>query len=378
MRRFIRAAALGSLFSVVALASAAVAPLRAQEVYATPTLEGDRAKAANDYVIKRMGAGFAGTILVAQKGKVVLRGGYGMANREKGIPWSTTIVAPLGSVSKVFTAAAIVDLWDRKILAPTDKMGKFFSRYTIPSTAGITVQQLLTHTSGLDTFGGDDFEKVALIDFLNRSLGKDPPAKPGTMRTSNIGFSLLAAIVEREGGLTMDSFLRRRFFNFAGITRTGYILPTVPVDSLAVGYLNDVRRGTLVDSLAPLRGDFWNLYGNGGMQGSAEDMFLWVKALKEGKVLTKAGRDAMWSPQARRPDGAEYGYGWSVRRDAKGQLEQVSNTGSDGVFLASLNYFPQEDLFVYVASNVGGRESMLSATISGVLRVMLGGEAPTP
>ena len=106
--------------------------------------------------------------------------------------------------------------------------------------------------------------------------------------------------------------------------------------------------------------------------------YLWIKALKEGKILTKAGREALWAPQAQRPDGAEYGYGWSVRRDAKGQLEQVSNMGSDGVFLASLNYLPQQDLVVYVASNVGGRESMLSATISGVLRIMLGGEAPTP
>jgi CubicO group peptidase (beta-lactamase class C family) len=350
----------------------------AQDVYAAPTLDGDRAKAANEYVIKRMAAGFAGTVLVAHKGTIVLRGGYGLANHERGIPWSTTIVAPLGSVSKVFTAAAIVDLWDRRILTPTDKLGKFFPKYTVPSTAGITVHQLLTHTSGLDAFSGDDFEKVTLIDFLKRSVGKEPPAKPGSMRTSNVGFSLLAAIVEREGAMSMDSFLRRRLFNFAGITRTGYNLPSVPVDSLAVGYVNGERRGTLVDSIAPLKGDFWNLYGNGGMQGSAEDMYLWVKALKDGKVLTKAGRDALWAPQVRRPDGAEYGYGWSVRRDAKGQLEQVSNTGSDGVFLASLNYFPQEDLFVYVASNVGGRESMLSATISGVLRIMLGGEAPTP
>ena len=371
-------AVLGTLLAGWAMLSALIAPLQAQEVYSTPTLEGPRATAASAYVVSRMSAGFAGAILVAHHGKVVLRGGYGMANRERGIPWSTSIVAPLGSVTKVFTAAAVVDLWDRKLLAPSDKLGKFFPRFTTASTADLTVQQLLTHTSGLDTFSGDDFEKIGLSEFLTRTLGSAPKSAPGTMRTSNIGFSLLAAIVERVGGLSMDSFLRRRLFNFVGMTHTGYNLPNLPSDSMAVGYLNDIRRGTLIDSLAPLGADFWNLYGNGGMQGSAEELYLWVRALADGKVLSAQGRRAMWAPQARRPDGAEYGYGWSVRRDAKGELEQVSNSGSDGVFLASLNYFPQEDLFVSVVSNVGGRESMISSTISGVLRVMLGGESPPP
>ncbi len=380
MRRFARRLTLATASAALALTSAPLLDqgLGAQDVYATPTLEGPRATAANDYVVKRLSAGFAGTILVAQKGKVIWRGGYGMANHERGIPWSTTIVAPIGSVTKIFTAAAVMDLWDRQLLTPTDKMSKFFPKYTNSGTAGITVHQLLTHTSGLETFSGEDFEKLTLVDFLTKTLGGTPPARPGTMRTSNVGFSLLAAIVERGGGLSMDSFLRRRLFNFAGMTHTGYVLPTVPQDSMAVGYVNGVRRGSLADSLAPLRGDFWNLYGNGGMQATAEDMYLWVKALTSGKVLTKTSRAALWAPQVRRPDGAEYGYGWSVRRDAKGVVEQVSNTGSDGVFLASLNYFPQQDLFVYVASNVGGRESMISGTISGVLRVMLGGEAPTP
>ena len=193
-------AVLGTLLAGWAMLSALIAPLQAQEVYSTPTLEGPRATAASAYVVSRMSAGFAGAILVAHHGKVVLRGGYGMANRERGIPWSTSIVAPLGSVTKVFTAAAVVDLWDRKLLAPSDKLGKFFPRFTTASTADLTVQQLLTHTSGLDTFSGDDFEKIGLSEFLTRTLGGTPKSAPGTMRTSNIGFSLLAAInIETNG-----------------------------------------------------------------------------------------------------------------------------------------------------------------------------------
>jgi CubicO group peptidase (beta-lactamase class C family) len=368
----------------IALATLSVAhpaALAAQQIYATPTLEGERATLAADWIAKRMSAGFAGTVFVAVKGKVVLRGGFGLANAERGIPWSTSLVAPIGSVSKVFTAAAVMDLWDRRLLSPDDRLDKFFPEYVTAPTAAITLRQLLTHTSGLAPFSGDDFEPMPLDRFLDRVLSTTPPNPPGTVRSSNVGFSVLAAVVERMSGLPLDDYLQSRILTVPALRHIGYELPAVRADSMVAGLVERGRRGIFLDSLAPrttLRGDYWNLYGGSGMQATAEALFGFVRAVAGGAILTKRSREALWAPQARRPDGAEYGFGWSVRRDTKGRLEQVSHSGSDGVFLASLNYFPQDELFVYVGSNVAGREAMLSATISGVMRIMRTGELPPP
>jgi len=211
---------------------------------------------------------------------------------------------------------------------------------------------------------------------LKKSLGAPPVSPPGVVFAySNVAFSVLGAIVEKLSGTTLDEYLQTRFFQPLQMKRTGYRLANVPRDSLANGYFNGKSIGNVLDSLARLGRDYWNLYGNGGMQSSPDDMFRWFRALRNGKVLTAPSRAALWAPQAIRGNGAEYGYGWSIRRDSTGTVEQVSHSGSDGVFVSTITWIPQGDVFVFTVSNFG-QEQFAGATVAGVLRIMRGGSAP--
>lgn len=349
---------------------------QAQGLYSTTALEGPRAAAAHKWILTRLSSGFSGSVIIAEGDKVVLRAGYGVANAEKGIPWSTTMVGQIGSISKQFTAAAIMDLWDRKLLKPTDTVGKFFPRLASRATRRITIHQLLSHTSGLPDYAGDDFERAPRDSMLKKVLSVAPLSKPGTaFAYSNAAYSVLAAIVEKVSGKSLEEYLRTRFFVRLKMQNTGYQLAGIPRDSLAMGYFNGKPIGNVLDSIAPLGKDYWNLYGNGGMQSSPEDMYRWFRALREGKVLTAVSRRALWSRQAKRGTGAEYGYGWSIRRDSTGKLDQVSHSGSDRVFVSTLTWIPKGDVFVYTVTNFG-QEQYVGATVAGILRIMRGGTAP--
>ena len=121
----------------------------AQEPSPPVTLDGKRAEAAHAWLLSRERGGFAGAVLIEQDGKVVLRGGYGLANRERNLHWTTATIGPIGSLTKQFTAAAIMDLWDRGLIAPSDSLRKVFPTLVSRETAQITIDQLLSHTSGL-------------------------------------------------------------------------------------------------------------------------------------------------------------------------------------------------------------------------------------
>ena len=372
----VRRLALPSILAILAFIPGVPGAAQAQGLYSTSTLEGPRAAAVHKWMLSRLSSGFSGAVLIAEGDNVVLRAGYGVANAEKGIPWTSSIVGQIGSISKQFTAAAIMDLWDRKLLKPTDSVGKFFPTFTTKATRGITIHQLLSHTSGLPDFIGDDFESEPRDSMLKKALRRAPLSPPGALfSSSSVAFSVLAAIVEKVSGKTLDSYLHSRFFTPLKMQNTGYLLTNVARDSLAMGYFNGKPIGNVLDSIAPLGRDYWNLYGNGGMQSSPEEMFRWFRALRNGKVLTARSRAALWAPQSVRGNGAEYGYGWSIRRDSAGALEQVSHSGSDRVFVATITWIPQGDIFVYMVSNFG-QEQYVAATVAGVLRIVRGGTAP--
>jgi len=140
---------IGALAAVLSHQASSTSVLHAQALYAAPVVNGSLAESANKWLLSRMSAGFSGAVLIARGDDVLLRAGYGLANAEKGIPWTTSMGGQIGSISKQFTAAAIMDLWDRRLLRPTDSVGKFFPAFATSATRGIPIHQLLSHTSGL-------------------------------------------------------------------------------------------------------------------------------------------------------------------------------------------------------------------------------------
>ena len=339
-----------TLTAATAMATMSAAPTPAPvQVQAK---HGALAEAIDSTLSERAAGGFSGAIIIEQHGRLVLKAGYGWANRERQIPFTPSTIAQVGSLTKQFTAAAIVDLAMQGKLGFTDTLGQYLA-HVPPRAASITIHQLLTHTAGLPPDCGDDFDRVARDELVSWCLANvTPPATP-TFAYSNLGFSLLAAIVETVSGRPLEDYLADRFFKPLKMSRTGYFFADALHDSLAVGDTSGVVEPPISDRMRALAPAFWNLKGNGGIQASAEDMYTWYQALKNGPVITASMRHALITPHARRDDDVSYGYGWFVRVGPDSQVVQVSHTGSDGVFFSAFVWRPIDKFFYYVVTSTG-------------------------
>ena len=341
--------------ALILAASAAMASLSVAHAQAPIRVDVNRgvlAQTIDSDLSERVASGWSGAIIVEHNGTLVLKAGYGWANRARHIPFTPSTIAQVGSLTKQFTAAAIVDLAMQGKLAFTDTLGQHLAQ--VPArAAGITIHQLLTHTAGLPPDCGDDFDRVSREDLVSRCLANvTPPATP-TFLYSNLGFSLLAAIVETVSGRPLEDYLADRFFKPLKMTRTGYFFEDAVRDSLASSDTSGVVEPPISDRLRALAPAFWNLKGNGGMQASAEDMYTWYQALSHGPVVTPSMRRALITPHVRRDDEVSYGYGWFVRVGADGQVVQVSHTGSDGVFFSAFVWRPVDRFFYYLVTSTG-------------------------
>jgi CubicO group peptidase (beta-lactamase class C family) len=321
-------------------------------------------------------AGFNGAIIVEHDGGLVLDAGYGWANRERAIPFTTSTIAQIGSLTKQFTAAAVVDLSRRQKLRIDDALSDHLQN--VPARArSITLHQLLTHTAGFTEDCGGDFERVTREELVSRCLAAFNPAAHRPFTYSNLGYSLLGSVVETVSGTTLEGYLRERFFEPLGMNDTGYFFEERDRRRLAFGYAGGQAVPPISERLQAMNGAFWNLKGNGGMQASAKDMHRWYRALSEGDGITPAMRKALTSPQTWRDKQVAYGYGWFVRTGESGEVEQVSHTGSDGVFFSAFVWRPRERFFYYLVTNAG--EKIGAETASLVLkRFRESMSAPTP
>ena len=296
--------------------------------------------------------GFSGSVLVAVDGAPVLARGYGMADREAGIPVTPETVFDVGSITKQFTAAAILKLQDEGKLRVTDPVSRWLPG--VPADrAGMTLHHLLTHSAGLDdTFGGD-YQVAERDSTVAVILGSELLWAPGTQyRYSNAGYTLLAAIVEAASGMPYERYLQARLFAPAGMTRTGYMAPEWRPGELAVGYRAGERWGTPTDHRWAPDGPYWNLRGNGGILSTPFDLLRWHNALAGDAILSDSARRAMWTPHVPEdPEGSShYGYGWAIFSTARGGT-LIAHNGGNGVFFADFRRYVDDGVTVIVMSN---------------------------
>ncbi len=296
-----------------------------------------------DFVLSRYAEyGFNGVILVARKGQVVLERGYGLANRERGIPNTPATLFEMNSLTKPFTAAAVLQLEAAGKLKTTDSIGRYLGEMPAAKLAA-TIDQLATHTAGLVP-EGTELDESSRTGFINSVKQVPPESPPGeAYRYTNAGYSLLAAIVEIAGREPFDDYLRRNFFRPAGLRNTGFRKDFESSDPrLAVGY-----GGTpAAYGPEPPNAYTWGTIGAGGVVSTVRDMYLWLKALQGEKILSAAQRRKMFQP---RPEPRE-GYGWHVEADTGG-IHFIHKGGGSRSFASQILYFPREDLTIVWASN---------------------------
>jgi CubicO group peptidase (beta-lactamase class C family) len=298
--------------------------------------------------------GFAGTVLVAQNGEPVIAEGYGLANREKAIGWTPSTVSTIGSITKQFTAAAILVLQEQDKVNVQEGLDKYFS--DVPDDKSkITLHHLLTHSSGIvDPPNIDDFDQNTREEYVRIILEAPLESEPGERyEYANANFSLLGAIVELETGKSYEVALHELIFQPAGLKETGYTLPEWDEERLAIGYVGDERWGTVLERPMADDGPYWALRANGGIYSTSEDMLRWAQALLGNRVLSPESRDAMWTPHVDESNGdgsSFYGYGWVV--DRKHIPHVVMHNGGNGILFADFAIMPDENIVAFVQTNV--------------------------
>lgn len=303
--------------------------------------------------------GFSGTVLVARKGEILLHKGYGLCERRAKKPCTLDTVYDIASITKHFTAAAILKLEVQGKLRVTDSIAKHLP--DVPADRGVlTIHHLLTHSSGLDHVYGEDDDYLPKDLAVKLFLRMPLLFRPGTSYSySNPGYSLLAAIVETASGQSYENYLREQLWKPAGMEQTGYVLPAWNLDLVSHNYdaKGESHGHTFNRNWGP-DGPWWHFFGNGGILSTTGDFLKWDQAFSTEKVLPPAAREKLWTAhQSMGESGAFYGYGTVVRKTARGTRIVGHAGGSDWGVSTKYYRFPDDDIVVIAFSNLAGGTS---------------------
>ncbi len=288
----------------------------------------------------------SGIFMIGSGDQMMMVKGYGYADRNTKTPYTDQTLYTIGSITKPFTATAIMLLMEDGKLDVNQAISTYFEN--IPEDKKqITIHQLLTHSSGLPGAIGDDYESITAEAFRDR-LWKEPLAfSPGTgYEYSNTGYSLLGMIIEKLSGLTYSDFLSQRIFSKAGMKTAGYTNPNADYGKLAHGYLQDGSDAATSKSKNWNGNEpYWHLKSNGGILMSAQDMFQWYQALRQGKILKAETLQLQTTPFVDEGGGSFYGYGYAL--DGR----SVQHNGGNRIFKADFRWFPKDEFFFFSATN---------------------------
>jgi CubicO group peptidase (beta-lactamase class C family)/uncharacterized pyridoxamine 5'-phosphate oxidase family protein len=303
-------------------------------------------------VIKPESSGAA--VVVAKDGKILFEKGYGLGDVEHGVPVGLETKFRIGSITKQFTAAAILKLQEEGKLNVTDRLSKFIPDY--PRGDEVTVHHLLTHTSGIHSYTSkpDFLETVTapvktedhINSFKNDPYDFDPGKK---WLYNNSGYFLLGYIIEKVSGESYGGFLRKTFFDPLGMKNTGVHSSSAALEHEALGYqFEDGKFKKALDWEMSRAG------GAGALYSTVEDLHRWNEAVFGGKVLKESSLKAAFTPvktEENKDDHSEggYGYGWAITT-TRG-LQEISHGGGLHGFSSYLLRLPKENFTVAVLAN---------------------------
>ena len=285
--------------------------------------------------------GFNGAWLYAENGSIVSKGAVGWRDPDDTLPVEEDTVFEMASVTKQFTAAAVMLLVRDGLLCLDNDFTEYFPEFPYP---GVTIRRLLTHTSGIPDYMVSDWVEPILekenrippcsevLSFIRES-GEKPLCAPGEQFCySDIGYTLLANAVEKASGITFEEYLKKNVFEPAGMKDSGIYHTRrdgIPSARFARNMVLEGSRYVPSDVSALTRG---YVVGSDGLNGcdylytTVFDMLAWDRALREEKVLTREEQQLMYTPGRlnngkaagadEEEDGDEgYGFGWGIRHD---------------------------------------------------------------
>jgi CubicO group peptidase (beta-lactamase class C family) len=295
-----------------------------------------------------------GVVLIAQKGRVIYKKAFGMANMELGVPMREEMVFNIGSMTKQFTAVAVLQLAEQGKLSLQDEVTKYLPDYTAGGQK-ITVENLLTHTAGIPASAPEAMKRLQgekrlvtldeiVATFKDRPLDFAAGTKWGY---SNNGYMLLGKVIEKASGVTYPEYLEKNLFGPAGMAATHFGDDYKIVRNRAASYNYSRAESQFLNAA---NDKVETAYSAGAIQSTAEDLFKWNQALLANRLITKESLEKARA-EYRLPDGrgTNYGYGWFVGNIQGSPI--VEHGGNMGGFMSHAIYLPREDVFVVVLYN---------------------------
>ncbi|MGQ9893665.1 MAG: serine hydrolase domain-containing protein, partial [Roseiflexus sp.] len=284
---------------------------------------------------------FQGAVLVAQDGKVVIARGYG--NADENVPNTVSTRFRLASITKQFTAAAILALQQDGKLNVDDSICTYLDNCA-DAWKTLTIRHLLTHTSGLiDYTDFASFEPTEMYPATPQELVERfrtfPLAfVPGTLYDyCNSNYVLLGLIIERVSGMTYADYLHQRFFLPLGMTATGYDTSRGAIADGAQGYVVPGKKSGFLDAST--------LYAAGGLYSTVGDLFRWDQALYTDEALAREQLEQMFTPVLR-----NYGFGWKIEViNGRRRISHPGNMTGVATFFAR---YPDDRVTIIVLSNM--------------------------
>ena len=289
----------------------------------------------------------SGSLIVTRRGETVFSGSYGMANVEHNVPNTLQTKFRIGSISKQFTAMAVFILSDNDLLDIENPIGSYIEGLP-ESWNGLTIRQLLTHTSGLmHPLARPEFlEEMSIAATIDETLEKfyDEPLlfEPGSdFNYSGVGYSLLAKLIEEVSGLEYGEYLKEEIFHPLHMFDSGVDHPKYILKNRASSYLRRIDGG--LDNAPYIF--MPSVSGGGSLYSSVLDMQKWNTALDIKRLISPKSYEKLY-----KPDLKDYACGW-VTRKIKGR-DALFHSGYAPAFRSYNLRFPNEEISIVILANV--------------------------
>ena len=333
--------AIGLTIFFAATQSASSDPCSEVVVPTQDIVRGEKGQEAHRFLQEKAVEGFSGAVLISDNGEIVLKRGYGYANRQSLEPNTSSTLFNTASVSKIFTSAVILDLEERQKLSLDSPLDTFFGEFPEPKSTA-TVHHLLTHTAGLVVRGAElDYRSRDLFvaSVKNAAIEASPGAE---FRYTNAGYVMLAAVAETVSGEPFEDVLNERIFGPACMNSTAFAWDDdIKEQPSAVGYA-----GKTLETLRPSStvSDIWGNRGPSNISSNVGDLYRWITALKERRVISESSIDKAFTAYV-----GDEGYGWHVIETNHGRL--VRRGGGLPGFESSLRWYIDKDVVIIILIN---------------------------
>lgn len=299
---------------------------------------------------------FNGTVLVAEKGSVIYKKGFGLANMEWNIPNQPDTKFRLGSITKQFTSMLIMQLVEQGKIKLDGKLTDYLPDYRKDTGDKVTIHHLLTHTSGIPSYTGLPrfFQDVSrnpypVSEFVKKYCSGDLEFEPGSKFSyNNSGYFLLGAIVEKLTGKTYEQALKEKILDPLGMKDTGYDNTSTLLNKRAAAYEKTpfgIVNAPYLDMSIP--------YAAGSLYSTVEDLYVWDQALYTDKLLSAKYKEMMFKPFLQ-----QYAYGLAILKqplgDTKETVSSIAHGGGINGFNTLIVRLVDDKHLIVLLNNTGG------------------------